>query len=277
MDLLDSRNQRHTRFQKTQNEGQNLYTKIYEMLIKKKYAKAEELIGEHFLRDPFSGEAMLSWAELMLYQGEPEIAIYKIGELLRDFPENPYYRLAEALLIAETTKRDEELFELDLVNVADFAEDYYPDALPDIFAKIGFNATARGMWSFGMFNFIEAMKLKEELSSGVDPLILLWPKNEESLHLYWKNAWAMQGRVLGYSFADVPLELVVQTLCILLIAYEDLGICEAWPIATLLGHSHRETREAWDNLTSLFSRFCFDWIQIRSRDGARPFGPWSTN
>jgi hypothetical protein len=62
-----------------------------------------------------------------------------------------------------------------------------------------------------------------------------------------KNAWAMQGRVLGYSFADVPLELVVQTVCILLRAYEDLGICEAWPVATLLGHSHRETREAWDN------------------------------
>src|ERR1051325_11753706 len=94
MDLLDSRNQRHTRFQKTQSEGQNLYTKIYEMLIKKKYAKAEELLGEHFLRDPFSGEAMLSWAELMLYQGEPDIAIYKIGELLRVFPENHYYRLA---------------------------------------------------------------------------------------------------------------------------------------------------------------------------------------
>jgi signal transduction histidine kinase len=50
------------------------------------------------------------------------------------------------------------------------------DALPDIFAKIGFNATAPGMWSFGMFNFIEAMKLKEELSSGVDPLILLLAK-----------------------------------------------------------------------------------------------------
>jgi hypothetical protein len=84
----------------------------------------------------------------------------------------------------------------------------------------------------------------------------------------------MQGRVLGYTFADVPLELVVQTVCILLIAYEDLRISEAWPIATLLGHSRRETREAWDNLTSLFSRFCFDWIQIRSCDGARPFGPW---
>ena len=48
MDLLDSRNQRHTRFQKTQNEGQNLYTKIYEMLIKKKYAKAEELMVSTF-------------------------------------------------------------------------------------------------------------------------------------------------------------------------------------------------------------------------------------
>lgn len=89
MDLLDPRNQRHTTFQKTQSEGQNLYTKIYEMLIKKQYTKAEELLGEHFSRDPFSGEAMLSWAELMLYQGEPEIAIYKIGELLRDFPRTP--------------------------------------------------------------------------------------------------------------------------------------------------------------------------------------------
>jgi hypothetical protein len=77
MDLLDTRNERHTRFHKTQSEGENLYTKIYHMLIKKDYAKAEELIGEHFLRDPFSGEAMLSWAELMLYQEQPEIAIYK--------------------------------------------------------------------------------------------------------------------------------------------------------------------------------------------------------
>jgi hypothetical protein len=258
-------------------EGDNLYTRIYELLIKKEYAEAEQVLDEHFLRDPLSGEAMLSWAELMLYQGEPEIVIYRIEELIRGSPENPNYRLAEALLIAETTKRDEELFELDLVRVADFAEDYYPDVLGDVFAKIGFNATARGMWSFGMFNFIEAIRVKEELSSGVDPLILLWPKNEESLDLYWKKGWAMQGRVLGYSFADVPLELVVQTVCILLIAYEDLGICEAWPIATMLGHSRRETRDAWENLTSLFSRFCFDWIQIRRRDGERPFGPWSAN
>ena len=70
------------------------------------------------------------------------------------------------------------------------------------------------------------------------------------------------GRLLGYSLADVPLEVIVRTLYILLVAYEDLGICEAWPVATLLAYTRQETLDAWADLTPLFSRDCSSWVQM---------------
>jgi len=42
-----------------------------------------------------------------------------------------------------------------------------------------------------------------------------------------------------FLLADVPLEVIVRTLYILLVAYEDLGICEAWPVATLLAYTRQ--------------------------------------
>jgi len=140
---------------------------------------------------------------------------------------------------------------------------HYADGSSDVFAKMAFATIIRGMWQAGMYYFIEAIKAKENDRIGPADLILLWEKNEISLELYLYSVRQLESRRLyKESVNDVSLKVIVQTLCILLIAYEDLGICEAWPIAVRLANSRREIAEVWDNLTALFTRFCSNWIQI---------------
>jgi hypothetical protein len=153
---------------------------------------------------------------------------------MRVFPENPYYNLAAAIFILETSEGspdDFDDFENSLDCIADSA-DGLSEVCADLLAKIGFVATARGMWSIGMSYFVEAIKAREELDNdGSRDLMLLWDTNDASLELYLKSLERLDGRrVFGYSFEDIPLETVVQTICILLIAYGYVGIHGAWPI-----------------------------------------------
>jgi len=79
------------------------------------------------------------------------------------------------------------------------------------------------------------------------------------------------------SWTELKL-ILVRTVCILLLATTEAGISEAWPVAVRLACNHREISEAWNkkNLVPLFSRFCFEWMGIETRDGTK-IGPWSTN
>jgi hypothetical protein len=150
----------------------------------------------------------------------------------------------------------------------------------DMFAKIGFAAAMRGFWSYGMRFFIKAMRAKERPNiTGSEDLILLWKRNEASLDLYMRSLVEPDGRGFnGDSLDDVPLEMLVRTVCILLLATTEAGISEAWPVAVRLACNHREISEAWNkkNLVPLLSRFCFEWMGIETRGGTK-IGPWSTN
>ena len=108
---------------------------------------------------------------------------------------------------------------------------------------------------------------------------MLWRSNEASLDLYLRRLEGLDGRGLdGDSLDDVPLEMLVRTVCILSLATKEAGISEAWPVAVRLAGSHREISEASNkrNLLPLFSRFCFNWMGIESKYGRR-IGPWSAN
>ena len=273
-DLATARNERCTRFRKSQpGKADNLYTEILQLLLVEQHRKAGRIVDEHLSRDPLSGEAIVSWTELKLSQKKikRERVLEYLDGLSGAFPEDPYYTLAKALVIAHECygiAGEVDPFVVEVERAASLAE-YSSDVLPDVLAKIAFNSASLGMWSFGMSYFIKAIKSKDKLTSaGTQPLILLSQKNEASVESYLKSLECLSGRVLRHAFTDVPLEVVVRTLCILLIAYEDLGICEAWPLATLLAHIRQETAREWADLNPLFSKYCNSWIQMQCVNGS---------
>lgn len=258
-----------------ENGADNLYTRIHRLLVTEQYAEAERVLDEHLSRDPSSREGILSWTELKLVQGQPNTAIKRLGPLTIDFPTDPYYMLAAAeVVLQEAYVTPRGVTEL-LDDVAACAGDSV-----DVFAKIGFAAAMRGFWSYGMHFFIKAMRARERPNiTGSQDLILLWRRNEASLDSYLHSLVRLDGRGLdGDSLDDVPLETIVRTVCILLLATTETGISEAWPVAVRLACNHREISEAWNknNLVPLFSRFCFNWMGIETRDGTK-IGPWSSN
>jgi hypothetical protein len=225
-DLTTARNKRITRFRKSQqSKADNLYTEIFQLLVVDQHKKAERILDEHLSRDPLSGEAIVSWTELKLDRGKikKEKVMEYLEALSAAFPEDPYYALAKALVIARFCPGiagEVDPYVVEIERAASLAE-YSSEVLPDVLAKIAFNSVAHGMWSFGMSYFIEAMKAKDKRkSTGAEPLILLCQRNEGSLDVYLKSLEQLSGRLLGYSLADVPLEVIVRTLYILLVAYE---------------------------------------------------------
>ena len=79
MQLIDSRNERPNRFPQTQeNEPESLYTRIVELILRKQCAEAERLLDQELLTNPDSGEAILCWTELKLYQGDLDAVIDRV-------------------------------------------------------------------------------------------------------------------------------------------------------------------------------------------------------
>lgn len=258
-----------------ENGRDNLYTRIYRLLVTEQYAEAEQMLDEHLSRDPASREAILSWTELKLVQGQTDTAIERLGPLTISFPTDPYYMLAAAeIVLQEICVTPTPVTDL-LDGVAACAGDS-----ADVFAKIGFAAAMRGCWSYGMRFFIKAMRARErpKLTDSQD-LILLWKRNEASLDVYLRSLVELDGRGWGGdSLDDLPLEMLVRTVCVLLLATTEAGISEAWPVAVRVACNHRELSEAWNkqNLVPLFSRFCLNWMGIETRYGGK-VGPWTNN
>lgn len=271
MGLIDSRSERNKRFpQSQQSERKNLYTTIVELVVSKRYGEAEQVVEEHLSRDPCSGEAIVCWTELKLCQGDLNSVIERVFPLRAASPTNPYYMLASTLFVIAGS----EVESLDYPGACDGSAgelECWAYGSSDAFAKLAFASIIRGMWQSGMHYLIEAMRVKEEYRTEPADLILLKEMNVCSLDNYLYSVRALEGRRLyKESVNDVSLKLIVQTLCILLIAYEDLGICEAWPVALQIANDRTEVVTAWNDLTSLFSRFCPDWIQIQTVDGGEP-------
>ena len=243
---------------------ENLYTKVYRLLVAERYAEAEHLLDQHLSVDQFSGEAILSWTELKLVQGPTAAVLERLGPLTIRFPTDPYYMLAAAEVVMQESYVTPTAVTDLLDGVAACGDDS-----ADVLAKIGFAAAMRGFWSYGMRFFIEAMRAKErERTSASQDLILLWKNNEASLDVYLRSLAALDGRGLdGGSLDDVPLEILVRSVCILILANSESRISEAWPVAVRLACNHREISEAWnnDNLLPLVSRFCFNWIGLETK------------
>jgi hypothetical protein len=258
-----------------ENGGENLYTRIYRLLVAEHYAEAERVLDQHLSLDMSSREAILSWTELRLVQGQTDTAIARLAPLTLRFLTDPYYMLAAVEVILQEAYVTPTVVTELLDGVAACARDS-----SDVFAKIGFAAAMRGCWSYGMRFFIKAMRARERVNiTGSQDLILLWKRNEASLEVYLHSLARLDGRGLdGDSLDDLPLEMLVRTVCILLLASNETGISEAWPVAVRLASNHRALSEACSkkNLVPLFSRFCFDWMGLETTGGGR-IGPWSSN
>ena len=177
------------------NHIDNLYTRIYRLLMIEQYAEAEQLLDEHLSSDPAAGEAILSWTELKLVQEQAHTAIERLRPLTIEFPTDPYYLLAEAEIImqeAYVTPRG-------VTALLDCVAAYAGDS-SDMLAKVGFAAAMRGFWSYGMRFFIKAMRARDELNGrNIQDLMLLWKKNETSLDIYLRSLVKLDGRPLANS------------------------------------------------------------------------------
>ena len=256
-----------------ENGSENLFTRVNELLSTGEFAEAEQLLDES-LSDVSSREAILSWTRLMLLQGQTVTAVKRVWPLMEAFPTDPYYLLAAAEIMLEESSFTPQGFAGLFDRVRECA-----GGSPDVLAKIGFAATMRGYWSYGMRSFLEALRVKEELkTTGTQVLILLWKRNRASLHSHLHDVECLNGRWGGDTYDDLPLEVLVRSIYILVTAKQEGGIPEAWPVALRLACNHREISEAWreQNLVPLFSRFCFNWIGIETTGGTRS-GPWSSN
>jgi hypothetical protein len=253
-----------------ENSSGNLYTRIHRLFMTEYDGEAEQVLDEVLSRNPSLREAILLWTELKLIQEQAHAAIERLRPLTIDFPTDPYYLLAAAeIIMQETDVTPGRVIEL-LDGVAACAGDSY-----DILAKIGFAAAMRGFWSYGMRFFIDAMKAREKLkTASSQDLILLWRRNEASLGVYLQSLVGLDGRGFdGDSLDDMPLEMLVRTVCILFLATTESGIPEAWPVAVRVASSHRELSQAWikGNLVPLFSKFCFNWMGMETTGG----GSWT--
>ena len=275
MGLIDSRNERPNRFPKSQeSDRESLYTRMVELIHKKHCAEAEQLLDEALLSNPDSGEAILCWTELKLYQDDIRAIIDRVLPLNAASPRNPYYMLAITLFQiggSEVESLDYPWAYDGCTGELEYWANEWAAGSSDPFAKLAYASIIRGMWPSGMYYFIEAIKAKENDSSGPPDLILLWEKNKLSLELYLDSVQELQGRRLFQrSFNDVSLKMLVQTLFILLLAYEDLGICEAQSVAVWLASGRQQIAEVWDNLTPLFRTFCGDWLHTQRTIGGEP-------
>jgi hypothetical protein len=166
--LINSRNDRSNRFpssQQSENGVENLFTRVFELLVNRQYAEAEQMLDVELSFDSLSGESILSWTELKLCQGEPLAVMERVSPLARDNPTNPYYFLGQVLLV---------MYDWDLYNIHD--QMCYDDFMElvaecgagssDVFAKMALASIRRRMWKPGMFYFIEAIKAKERDHNG---------------------------------------------------------------------------------------------------------------
>jgi hypothetical protein len=258
-------------FMNHKNGSENLFTRVNDLLLTGEFAEAEQLLDE-----PLSREAILSWTRLRLFQGQAVTAVKRVWPLMEAFPTDPYYLLAAAEIMLEESSFTPRGFAALFDWVRECA-----GGSPDVLAKIGFAATMRGQWSYGMRCFLEALRIKEELklkTAGTEVLILFWKRNRASVLSHLHDLECVDGRMRGDTYDDLPLEVIVRTVYILVTAKLEGGIPEAWPVALRLACNHREISEAWreQKLVPLFSRFCFNWIGIETTGGTRS-GPWSSN
>lgn len=265
MRLINSGNQRSIRFTSShENEGENLYTRIFELLVKRRYAEAGQSLDLELSLDPLSHEAILSWTELKICQGELLAVIDKVSPLAQAYPTNAYYFLSQVLLVLED-------WDLHTVHGLWRYDEYMAlvaecgGGSSDVFAKMALASIRRGMWKPGMSYFIEAIQAKERDHNGPADLIFLVEKNEDELESYLDCLPLLEDEP-----PDEVIDLIVKTICILLIAYEDLGICEAWPAAVGLANRCPSVTESWNDLSTLFDRFCPGWVQIQRTNGSVP-------
>lgn len=259
---VDSRANRFASSQEHEKPRVNLFTRIFELLVREQYQEAQEVIDLELLSDPLSGEAILAWAELMICQGKLDAVIDKLEALRSEYPANAYYFLSQVLLELEEWRADPHFQSHIQMDYDDYVEQVAARSAgsSDVFAKIALVSIRRGMWKTGMTYFVEAMKARGRVNDKPEELLFLLDKNSTELERYLDRLPMLEDE---FEPMYEEMELTVKTVCLLLIAYEDLGICEAWPVAIGLANGSRKVARSWGDLSALILKWCPRWVQLR--------------
>lgn len=262
---VGSRANRFPTSQAHETPSVNLFTRIFGLLVRDQYSEAQEILDLELLADPLSGEAILGWTELMICQDELDAVVERVEALRRDYPTNAYYFLCQVLLELEEWCDDPNFQAHIQMDYDDYVEQVAACGAgsSDVFAKIALVSIRRGMWKTGMTYFIEAIKARGRNNDVSEELLFLLDKNARELERYLACLPMLDELEPMYE----EIELTVKTVCLLLIAYEDLGICEAWPVAIGLAKGSKKVARSWGDLTALFEKWCPRWIQIQKTGG----------
>lgn len=241
-------------------------TEIYCLLVSEQYDRLEALLNN----DP-TDQAVLYRTRLECLKGQPEKAIKKLGVLLKESPTNPYYRLpAIELFDAKGYLTVEDL----VFRYNSIAEDSHTS--PDVLAKIGYSATLRGLWSYGMPYFVKAIAIISRQKRA--DAVLLSPNNAPALSSFLASLNIMDG--LGVepdlNLAPIPIEILGRLICILLTANE-MEIAEASHMIARIITRHPELRyrrEPKDTLP-LAIKYAPGWIALKLPYSNIPIIHWN--
>jgi len=242
------------------------------------FDEATNLLEHHLASEPLSNSGLLSWTRLQCAQGNTYLAVERLTSPIKQFPKNPYFKLAcLEIHIAENQITQAKLISMyEAVALCAAGE-----SAADVFAKVAHSSILRGLWSFGLPYFLDAIKLTAAADTNNQPqnLVLLYERNKASVARCLSEVSIMDQRgahpgpihagkhMLACKdrndFSCIPLELLGRVLCILITANE-LGIPEASPVITHVASLHSELRHyEYKDLVNLAIRYSPGWIGLQ--------------
>lgn len=254
-----------------------LCQQIYSLMADERFVEASVLLEQHLATEPLSNKGLLGWTRLQCAQGTTYLAVERLTSPVKQFPENPYFKLAcVEILLAES-----QLAANNLITMYEAIARCAGESASDIFAKIAHSASLQGLWSFALPYFLQAIKLVAAANPNNHPqnLILLYERNQASVARCLSEVSIMDHRGARPSsddFSCIPLELLGRVLCILITAHE-LGIPEAAPVITRIASQHSELRQyQYKELLNLAVRYSPGWIGLQlPYEFSKPITLWN--
>jgi len=250
-----------------QNQS-NLCRQIYTLITHSCLDEAIILLEQHLSKDPISNKALLAWTRVQCAKGNSDLAIEKLMSPIKQFPQNPYFKLA----CLEIRLRDEIIPTRQLItlyrNIHLCAEGNTTELLADISAKIALSAALyAGAWSISLPCFLRAISLyaiDNFPHHQPEDLILLSNKNEHSLkQLLYRFMQLDHEQTRSDYITTLPIEAIGRLLCILITAIE-LDIPEAAPVINYIAASHPALNKFnYTDLVKLAIKYSPNWIALK--------------
>lgn len=226
------------------------------------FDEAATLLEHHLTNEPLSNKGLLGWTRVQCAQGNSYLAVERLTSPIKQFPENPYYKLAcVEIRLAENEIPTKEL----ITSYQEIEQCADSDSAADMFAKLGHSAALQGLWSVALPYFLKAITLcaLADPTNQPENLILLYKRNEPSLHQFLSQVVVMDHRGNSHKLSHMPLEILGRVICILITARE-LGIPEASPLINYIAVKHPQLQNCeYRDLVNIAIRYSPGWIGLQ--------------